>query len=221
MRLATALLVPALLLAAAGCATQRLPDSAMPHVAVREPGTAPPPQAFTYRILTPDDFQASAPPAAYAAHARVMGAMTCARVAPAPGTRVAYAHGPHGAGYVARPEAVSFRAEFDPACSWWNREPLPVPSEQILQHEQIHFALIELAARRTTERARAFAGEGASPDAAARDFQSRVQDLLHEIAGEILKEQTRFDQETSGQLDPTAQNRWWGDVSARLERTRP
>ena len=39
----------------------------------------------------------------------------------------------------------------DRECSWWNPQHIGLPHEYILEHEQIHFALFEIAARRLNQ----------------------------------------------------------------------
>ena len=51
-------------------------------------------------------------------------------------------------GYEASVGEVRVRAQMDRRCSWWNPKDLGLPQEYILEHEQIHFAICELEARR-------------------------------------------------------------------------
>jgi hypothetical protein len=49
--------------------------------------------------------------------------------------------------YVGSIPQITFEAMFMPTCSWWHPEVPEGLKAYVLQHEQIHFALAELAAR--------------------------------------------------------------------------
>ena len=53
----------------------------------------------------------------------------------------------------ARVHNLAFTAFMDRDCSWWNPQYTGLPHEYILEHEQIHFALFEIAARRLNQQA--------------------------------------------------------------------
>jgi predicted secreted Zn-dependent protease len=104
----------------------------------------------------------------------------------------------------------------DRSCSWWNPKDIGLPADYILQHEQIHFALTELAARDATARVKSITGKGRTPQAAADDFQARVARLMHEIVSELKERSTQFDEATSGRYAPEAQEGWWRRVASEL-----
>lgn len=141
----------ALSLAWTGCAG--LPDYARPMAEVRGLEDYGAGDVIPYRALRRADFLASAPPPQVEAHAASLRAYTCANISPDPDQRVEML--PEAAGsYRARLTRFHFRAEMDRSCSWWNPRPVRLPDEYILQHEQIHFAIVEVSARRLTARVR-------------------------------------------------------------------
>jgi len=170
-----------------------------------------------YRALTRDDFLATSPPDFARDIADRMGAYSCVNVVAAEQPQFFTTPAASGDGLVVSPHRISFRAEMDRSCSWWNDEDVGLPDAYLLQHEQIHFALGELFARDATARVQTLAGRGASPQAANRDFQNRIDELLHAIAAEMRERNTRFDEETSGRYAPEVQERWWRQVTAELE----
>ncbi len=193
-----------------------LPDHAQPRIRIHKPGTLVSGDAIRYRLLTRDDFQAKSPPAEVEAHAKQLGAFTCANVVPGPPVRVEVEPDLDSRRYTVKPANMSYHAEMDRSCSWWNDATHPFPDAYILEHEQIHFAIVELGAREADRRAKALVGAGASPRAAVKDYEQRNQNLIREVALEVLERQSRFDQDTSGRYAPEAQRRWWKKVSAEL-----
>jgi hypothetical protein len=184
------------------------------------------PSAYTatdtirYREITRADFRAAGPPAHVAAHARSFGAFTCANVVPEGMTRVLFDPTREPGIYVARLENTTFRAEMDRGCSWWNPEGTPIPAAYVLQHEQIHFALTEIQARRLTAELRELRLRTDSPQSAAAELQGRYNEALEDATAELLRTSTRFDQDTSGRYDPAQQAQWLERVEAELARTR-
>jgi hypothetical protein len=173
-----------------------------------------------YRRLVPGDFRASAPPAAARAEAEQLGAASCTLLVPDP-LRMTATPRKHGAGWVydARPDRLRFRAVFDRGCSWWNRA-APLPSDYVLQHEQIHFALTEIRARRLNAREPALRARvtASAPTAQAAIEASRraVEALLAEETRAHLARSDRFDADTSGHVDRAAQGRWAALVEREL-----
>ena len=115
---------------------------------------------------------------------------------------------------------VRFEAVFVPACSWWNPE---LPRERkayVLQHEQIHFALAELAARRLTRESReALKNDlavNATYQAVQDELRAKLEALTREAMAASFEEHTDFDEDTSLYYDPRAQRWWLEEVEARL-----
>ncbi len=108
-------------------------------------------QAITYRQLTREDFRADKPPARTLAHARALGAVLCASIRATPESRF-HTRRDGSQVWVAVIDRLRFRAEMERDCSWWNPS-VPSPEEaRLLEHEQMHFALFEIAARHLNQR---------------------------------------------------------------------
>lgn len=181
--------------------------------------------AIPYRALVREDFRAGAPPPEVQDHARQLGAVTCAYLVPAAPLRAA-AHPVAQDGdrvrYRGELSALSFRAVMDRGCSWWRGG--PVPDGYILEHEQVHFALTEIAARRLNARgaklAQRFRAEADTPDLVVAAARAYVEDVVREAMEELLARNARFDRDTSLRHQPDVQARWRERVEAELGETR-
>jgi len=196
-----------------------LPDAARPRIRFEEgPGKRPPADGIRYRAVTRADFRAAEPPDALGPDAARMGAYTCGAVlAEEP---IAIRIEPIGGRWVARAPDLVVYAEMDRSCSWWNEKLVDAqPPAYILQHEQIHFALFELAAREMQARGRALVADGDSAVAARDAFQNALQEMQREVGASLLRRSTDFDRDTSGVHEPDAQQRWYDRVHAELARS--
>jgi hypothetical protein len=169
-----------------------------------------------YRALSRDDFRASSMLPHLSAHAAGLGAYTCAFVIPDRDAQIRVERRGERGDYVASARALSYRAEIDRSCSWWNADQRQLSEAYVLEHEQIHFALAEIHARRLTGRTRRLESAGESPSAAAEALQTRIEQEMAAALEELREESTRFDEETSGVHDPARQARWLADVERRL-----
>ncbi len=97
-----------------------------------------------------------------------------------------------------------------------------MPDDYILQHEQIHFAIHEIEARRLEGRVEelkaGIRGQGSSADAAYAEAQAQLNAVLAKHVDAVYQRSYRFDQETSNGFDPEAQARWWSQISQELAR---
>lgn len=206
---------PLALLATLLACAPTLPDYAQPRVETLDPSTQLPADTIAYRTLTRADFRATRPPAHVGEHAAQVGAYTCGHVIPANPVQIRVE--PEGSGFVARAVGFDVHASMDRSCSWWNDA---MQTEQspayILQHEQIHFALFELAAREMAARGRALVARGATIEAARARFQRALDALQRDSAADLLHRNQEFDRDTSGVHRPDVQQRWFDRVSAEL-----
>jgi hypothetical protein len=208
-----------LLCAAAGCASQRLPDYAMPQVEVVDAAKLAHSDGVAYHTLTRADFRGAKSPLPNAVEEAHMSAFTCANVVPVNRkVEMDVRQAKPGAPFVARPKAISFVAKMDRACSWWNPQQAAEGQAYVLQHEQIHFAIVELTARDLTRRARAAEASGDSPQAAVAALKRQLDAVFEAAIAAMSERNTRFDLDTSGRRDPQLQQRWFDDVSAELKR---
>jgi hypothetical protein len=216
--------IVALALLAAACA--RLPEYAQPRMNPGDP-QQPAFKGFTYRSLTPGDFRAPAPPGHLDGHAERINAHSAIRIRPVPASKFAITPGElFGQPYFfGRIEYLAFEAVLIPERSWWNPAMQPAATAYVLQHEQIHFALTELAARRLTREAAAWAAAQlvirSSPQEVQADIARQVRELINAAMETDLKRHTEFDEGTSLFYNPRRQQWWARTVEEELQATEP
>jgi hypothetical protein len=129
---------------------------------------------------------------------------------------------------------TSARATFDPSQSWWRNAQGGVWSRasertsssqaqlearrggverdmQLLEHEQIHFDIAEVAVRKIRERFQSFVNACAAPgDTVA------IQQMVAQADRELQEEQQRYDRETGHGINARAQDAWRRRVRALL-----
>ncbi len=111
----------------------------------------------------------------------------------------------------------AFRARMNPRCSWLDRELGRSERRYALEHEQVHFALLELEARRLNDELRALRIDIESPDDAAARAKEAVDRLLDAAKQRYLEASRRFDAEASHPSKQAAQTRWLERSRERLE----
>jgi len=179
-----------------------------------------------YRTLTRDDFRATHPPPDAREHAQAMGAATCALVLPASEIQIAGkpVQGADGRVlYRGSIRGLAFRAVMDRSCSWWNAAARSPPPAYVLEHEQIHFALAELAARGLNARAAAlmegFHFESPDPGALAPTARRYVEGEIRQAMQDLVERNAAFDRDTSLRYEPEKQAAWRQRVEAELRNT--
>ena len=197
-------------------------------LAVPADGQAPPVRldtsdAITYRALTRGDFRGEHPPKPFLGRADLPRpvAVSCAYVAADPRARVfAEPVGYQRRRYRPRVEGLTFRAMFSRSCSWWNRDH-DVSPMYVLEHEQIHFALFEVAARRLNRDVprmlTSAALESSSADSVIALARRRIQAALEHTLAETGEQNLEFDSATSFGFSPTRQEGWRLRVEKALE----
>lgn len=206
--------------AALGCS--QLPAFAAPSSRVIDPSAVEGADLISYRELSRADFLASAPPADRAAHADQLGALTCAYVVTTPDTgyemREERANGVSR--FTVRFKTVGLVARMDRKCSWWNPDGNPEDEPYVLQHEQIHFALAEAEARRSTLKGRVlvrtWSEEHSSAAAAESAVREQLSSLVNDAMEDLLEVSTEFDEETSVEHSPERQAEWFRRVNEQL-----
>ena len=177
---------------------------------------APPSDAaadlIPYRPLTRADFRADEPPLVLPADAPPHGAMTCARIMPRAnlatrGTR----DDPE-----TRLQGLSFQALMDRDCSHWNDDS-GIREEYVLEHEQLHFAIVELEARRLNARAEAIEHDLVQHGSdGARRIQAGLNELMEAAAQDVAEQGLALDRATSMTLAPEAQHEWMARMNREL-----
>ena len=132
---------------------------------------------------------------------------------------------------------ASARATFDPSRSWWRaaqgsiwpgagertsgvsqthleaRRSVMQRDSQLLEHEQLHFDLAEIAARKIR---RKFAE---TKDACAEPGRTDAfHGFIADVDREMQEEQQRYDRETAHGINAAAQDRWKRRIQQQLDR---
>jgi hypothetical protein len=208
LRRAVALAVPLL----AACVSP-LPEYARPVAEYRAASPSQDADMIPYRAVERGDFLSPTPPPHLAAVADKLCAATCAQIVLDDVPVTITALSPGGPPFEARPDRIRFRALMDRRCSWWREGPCAQPAEYVLQHEQIHFALVELEARRLNlrndELADRVQARGRSPEEASARSRERLEAILRDSSDAILEGHTRFDEDTSLGYRPERQQAWY------------
>lgn len=208
-----------LLVILSGCGAN-LPHYAKPRGQTIEPSELSGRDLIAYRELSPGDFRAAAPPEEMRPYAQRMGAVTCANVLTFPEPE--YYVEETASGYAGAYLHLGFVARMDRNCSWWNPSGGPIPEDYVLQHEQIHFALAESAARRLNQAARKFVAKRFQRSTEKEVHQALhevVEDLMDDAVQDLVRRNRKFDQDTSNTYAPEVQQRWFDTVMTELGTT--
>jgi len=112
---------------------------------------------------------------------------------------------------------LSYRALMKRNCSWWNPNTPESDEDYVLEHEQIHFALFEIAAREWSElpplRIRV---KAASNDVMKREIKAQFDNMLQQRLKVLLEQNRKFDEETSLGRNPEKQRKWLDLMRSRL-----
>jgi len=166
-----------------GCEPRRAPRS---NGSARFDGT----ELVAYRALERADFRGSMATGFPANEAEKIRAVTCAKIVTLNGA--------------ADGEAPIFFSVMSRQCSWWNSAE-DLPEEHVLEHQQLHFAIDELEARRLNARA---------DDIGSSDLRA-----ILEAAQKASRERsTLFDYQVV--RDRVRQRQWFHKITAELEATR-
>ncbi|MFT5698393.1 MAG: hypothetical protein ACI8ZB_001248 [Desulforhopalus sp.] len=199
-----------------GCA--QLPEYAQPHLSV-EP-FAPSLQFVGYRQLRVNDFKAATPAPSIRDHSHMINAHTSVSLRPV--TEIQYIITPPHSNfglYKAYLQELTFKAIMVPNRSWWNPQLAPEKTTYVLQHEQIHFALMEIAARKLNKKMGLSGGQSVSAttrDTVEQLLMTAVEQEITATQKEILQEHTAFDEDTSLHYDPEHQQQWYDDSIKKL-----
>jgi hypothetical protein len=183
------------------------------------------PDLVGYRALTREDFRSSTPPPGADSGRGHVAAATCAYLVYSPELRFRAVREPGQSDFEVQVENLQFFARMNPSCSWWDDRRPYVDPAYVLQHEQIHFAIVELVARdlnrRSTEivermRTRAATGEAALA-AAKREFNAEFEAAIQRT----LERGRSFDLETSLGFKPEQQAAWAQRIEQELAETAP
>ncbi len=204
------------------CGGSSLPGYAAPQGGLITEEEAASGDLIEYRTLTRADFRGSSPEGTAAEHIDKVGALTHAIIKHDPGIGFAGKEitSPNGDRRVeGKVQNLRFRAWMDRSRSWWNPKPGVAPESYVLQHEQIHFAIVEVEARKMN-------GEGAAlmkkmfEAKSSKEIKEQIEEALTEIVqggmARVLDRSTDFDEDTSARYDTQKQNEWWQRLQREL-----
>jgi hypothetical protein len=183
-------------------------------------GEGQPQDLMPWSPLGRDDFLAEEPPGYLVAHSGLIGAVSClgVRMHDQGASVVSVERLPTGEQrYVARLYRPLFTAVFDRICSWWN--PRSDDPEYLLEHEQVHFDIAEVAARRLTLKIRAdrsFETRSTSRSDALARLDAWVGIEVKRALDAVQQRHERFDRETSDVRSRSHQQRWSDEVRSEL-----
>jgi len=196
----------------AGCS--RLPAYSQPRVEISNVSGAT--QVISYRKLTVADFRAPALPKDLMSHIQELNAHTSVAIRARPGAQYRFSFEGSKASQLkcGHAENLGFEAVMLPEKSWWSPTLAADKEAYVLQHEQVHFALMEVAARQLNRRA---AKERDQLTACAEDSEAvtarmsaTIDRWMAESQQETLKQHGAFDEATS-RLYVLKVQQWWYD----------
>jgi len=223
IRAAATLLV---VIAVIGAAAGEVPARAQVRARVFDPELLESGDLIRYRDLSRDDFLAETSPAEVANFHGTLGAATCVLLTTDPEMVIRATGSPDERGLVyAQVENPRFVALMDRECSWWNPAPVSLSNDYVLQHEQIHFALFEIGARRLNRRIERLADQfqtvSTTRQRAVYELDRRIDAAIQTAMAEIVRRSEQLDEETSRNVREDRQDEWWRLVSDELAQLDP
>jgi hypothetical protein len=203
-----------------GCA--QLPEHAKPRFLLPEKDSHVSRNGFSYRKLDIEDFKAKSLPEDYRQYNHKIGAQSCISIRPSKNSKIRIVQSSYQGMmfYAGSILQLTFEAIFIPDCSWWNPDIANSRERYVLQHEQIHFALAELAARTMNSNAGAelknYLAIGNTYREVYEDIMEKLKSMGRETMEMNIEEHTDFDEDTSLFYDPDVQRRWLENIKFRL-----
>jgi len=215
---------------ALGCTTPAAPAARTPaeakpapvkRISVEDRG-----DLLEYRSLKREDFRASEPPPQADSRRGHVAAATCAYLVPDPKLRFRAVREGNATEFTSTADGLAFAARMDPTCSWWDVQRTPfVDPSYVLEHEQIHFAIVELAARdlnrRAPEIAERLRASGPTSEVALAATRAGFEREFAEAVQRTLERSQAFDADTSLGLSREKQREWLKQVERELADTTP
>ncbi len=203
----------------AGCT--RLPQFATPYISTGADELSSG-SFILYRKLTRADFRAKNLPARLVHEKGRINAHATLSIRSSVNSqfRIYPAENSNGRQYCGEIISLRFDAVMFPEDSWWNPQLERKHFAYVLQHEQIHFALMARGASRLSERAdremKKMEYCGITEHEARQKLLSRLRSFIHGEKKELLREHTAFDEDTSGRFNQRLQNWWYEKVTGAL-----
>ena len=200
------------------CCTQ-LPEYAAPQI---RPSSKQLTTFFTYRQLQQNDFRAPSLHESTNGMEEHINARSSIQIRPKRSTKIMVRKSDFNGVrlYFADIDNLAFEAVFIPEYSWWNPKIPADKKRYVLQHEQIHFALLEITAQKISKEKHHYRqGLPIMGNTAVEAQQLAIvwiQDIINSYNKEILNKHTEFDEDTSLYYSPKMQQRWWTQVNKEL-----
>jgi hypothetical protein len=208
----------------AAVACSKLPDYAAPQASMSQRSEIDLSDVIGYRPLTRDDFKGPKAPLASAEDSKKLGAQLLANILPPAEMEILVRWTEREKGdatYEARlKQAPRYTAVMNRKYSWWNPRSTN-PEDYQLQHEQIHFALAEISARRLNaagpELLQKIQATGSSAEAVQEDVKQQVNQVLRDETARLTERNHAFDLDTSVAMNPKKQAEWLRIAESELE----
>ncbi|MFH0784873.1 MAG: hypothetical protein V2B20_23360 [Pseudomonadota bacterium] len=177
---------------------------------------------ITYRDLVVSDFRAAVLPDDLRGHEQDLNAHTSIAISTAPGAKYVFSKkgGNERQLWCGRVENLAFQALVFPEKSWWSPTLAKDQEAYVLQHEQIHFTIMEIAARQLNlriarERDKLTACETDS-EGVTKKMSDTIDRWMAKAQAETLNRHRNFDEATSRRHAPNAQQWWYNRVMKEL-----
>ncbi len=206
----------------AACA--QLPEYAKPRT-IQIDDLKKVPTAFTYRPLKPEDFRATSLPAHMSEHGEKIRAQSATTIRITADSKFSIKPWPFlgQIKYLGSINHIAFEAVMIPENSWWNPNLRGNMTAYVLQHEQIHFALTESAARKLTRDAREWAANLTvvkdTPQEVYAEVFQQIKGMIKSAMEANQKRHLNFDQDTSLSYSPVWQAWWLETVEKELKQS--
>ena len=206
-------------------ACAQLPEYAKPRTIQIKEVDKVTPTGFTYRQLTREDFRAPSLPENMSTHGKSINAqsVTTIRITADSNFSVIRRSFLDQIDYLGRINHLAFEAVMIPNNSWWNPKIKAAMTGYVLQHEQIHFALTELAARKLTSDARKWASNlfviKQTPQEVYSEIVQQIKGMIKSAMEDNQTRHLKFDEDTSLFYSPSWQAWWLGRVEKELKET--
>jgi hypothetical protein len=180
---------------------------------------------FTYRQLTPEDFRATWLPENLSLHGEKINAQSAIQIRMKADSSFSITRWPFfdQINYSGGITHLAFEAVMIPDHSWWSPKIKAETKGYVLQHEQIHFALTELAARKLTLDAQKWASNllviRQTPQEVFSEVVQQIKELINAAMEANQKRHEELDQDTSLFYNPSWQAWWLETVEEQLKRT--
>lgn len=205
-------------------ACSRLPDYASPQASMSQRSEIDLTDVVGYRPLTREDFKGPKAPFATEEESKKLGAQVCANILPPPEMEILVTQTTDGSGATTfsatLKEPPHYTAVMNRKCSWWNPQSTN-PVDYQLQHEQVHFALAEISARKLNAAApqilESIRAAGGTAEEVQEDVRQQVNQVLRDETARLVERNRQFDLDTSVGFDPKKQAEWLRTAESELE----